>query len=133
MRLEPLYRLTFAYGEHWQAESGGVLHWLLLARGRCEGRISGTFQGANAARRRPDGVFEPDYQGVIESDDGAVILLHLTGYGSPGEGWITATAKHACSDERYAWLNRAVCAVNGTLRDREIVLDVAELVWEPLT
>jgi hypothetical protein len=35
-------------------------------------------------------------------------------------------------DERYARLNDAVCVCVGETRGREIVLDVAELVWEPL-
>jgi len=38
-----------------------------------------------------------------------------------------------CGDERYAWLGRTLCVVTGQLRGREVVLDVAELVWEPLT
>jgi hypothetical protein len=133
VRLEPLYRLTFSYTSHWDAEAGGVLHRLLVGEGRAEGRISGAFHGTNDSRRRPDGTFEPDYHGVIETDDGAAILFHLTGYGWPDESRIAATVKHATGDERYAWLNRTLCAVAGELRDgRQIVLDVAELVWEPL-
>jgi hypothetical protein len=132
VRLEPLYRLTFRYSAHWDAEVGGVLHRLLVGEGRCEGTIAGAFRGTNDSRRRPDGTFEPDYHGVIETDDGAAILFHLTGYGFPDERRVVATVKHATSDERYERLNRVVCAVNGELRDRSVVLDVAELVWEPL-
>ena len=133
MRLEPLYRLTFRYHAHWDADAGGDLHRLLVGRGRCEGRIGGAFQGTNASRRRPDGTFEPDYHGVIETDDGAAVLFHLTGYGFPDESRVSATVRHVTSDERYAWLNRVVCVVAGELRERSVVLEVAELVWEPLS
>ena len=133
MRLEPLYRLTFSYTSRWDADAGGVLHRLLVGEGRAEGRVSGEFHGTNDSRRRPDGTFEPDYHGVIETDDGAAILFHLTGYGWPDESRIAATVKHATGDERYAWLNRTLCVVTGDLRGKQIVLDVAELVWEPLT
>ena len=40
------------------------------------------------------------------------------------------------ADGRYRWLNDVVCAIAGEVRagdgGTEIVLDVAELVWEPL-
>ena len=132
MRLEPLYRLTFRYHAHWDADAGGDLHRLLIGAGRCEGRLAGAFQGTNASRRRPDGTFEPDYHGVIETDDGAAVLFHLTGYGFPDDGRAIASVRHVTNDERYAWLNRVLCAGAADVRADAIVLDVAELVWEPL-
>ena len=133
MRLEPLYRLTFAYDAHWDADAGGDLHRLLVGRGHCDGRLAGAFQGTNVARRRPDGTFEPEYRGVIETDDGAAILFHLSGYGFPDEGRAVATIRHVTSDRRYEWLNRVLCAAAAEVGDDEIVVDVAELVWEPLS
>ena len=50
----------------------------------------------------------------------------------------TEVGQHVTDDERYAWLNDAYCAVVGEVRARQkgkgfdVVLDVAELVWEPL-
>jgi len=133
MRLEPLYRLTFSYTSHWDAQAGGVEHFLGFGEGRCEGRINGAFRGANHARRRPeDRVFEPDYHGVIETEDGAAIVFHLTGYGLPDDGRAIVSVKHVTGDERYAWLNRTLCAGSAEVGERTIVLDVAELVWEPL-
>jgi hypothetical protein len=41
-----------------------------LAEGRCEGRIVGWFRGASHPHRRSDETFLPDFQGVIETDDG---------------------------------------------------------------
>ena len=132
MWLEPLYRLTFAYAAHWTADAGGVEHFIGFGEGSCEGRVSGAFRGTNHARRSPDGTFEPDYHGVIETDDGAAILFHLTGYGLPDDGRAIVSLKHVCGDERYEWLNRTLCLGAAEVGDRQVVLDVAELVWEPL-
>ena len=132
MKLEPLYRLTFRYSEHWGAEAGGVEHFIGFGEGRCEGRVNGAFRGTNHARRRPDGTYEPDYHGVIETDDGAAILFHLTGYGLPDEGRAIVSVKHVSGDERFERLNRTLCVGAAEVGDRSVVLDVAELVWEPL-
>ena len=132
MRLEPLYRLVFRYPEPFRARD----ELLLLAEGRCLGRVEGRFRGANRARRQADGTYVPDLHGAIETQDGATILLHLTGRGLPEAepvGRVIAAIVHVCDDLRYGWHDGAVCAVAGEVRDgREIVLDVAELVWEPL-
>ena len=124
MKLEPLYRVAFRYSGIWDADDQRLLY--------AEGRVNGTFRGMNYARRRTDGPYEPDYRGVIETDDGANILFHLVGYGFIEESRVTASAMHLAEDERYRWLSDAVCAVNGELRERSIVLDVLECVWEPL-
>jgi hypothetical protein len=44
---------------------------------------------------------------------------------------------HLSDDERYRWLNDAHCMVVGEVRSRaddgfEVIMDVLELVWEPL-
>jgi len=45
---------------------------------------------------------------------------------------------HASDDPRYVWLNDRVCTVAGEVQPRQgeqgfdVVLDVAELVWEPI-
>ena len=74
MRLEPLYRVRFSYSGGWSADLAGPDsaegRFFFLAEGRCEGRISGLFRGANHPHRRSDGTFLPDFQGVIETDDG---------------------------------------------------------------
>jgi hypothetical protein len=132
MRLEPLYRITFSYGE--RLGSGDEL--LLLAEGRCEGRITGRFRGANRARRLADGAWLPELEGAVETENGATILLRLTGRGRPDAepvGRVVGAVTHTTTDGRYAWLNETVGAVAGEVfpGDR-IVLDVAALVWEPL-
>jgi hypothetical protein len=139
MRLEPLYRVEFAYPEHYHVTAVDSLH-LYLAEGRCKGLLSGRFRGANHPRHRPDDVFLPDFQGVIETDDGAVVWFDYRGFGRPrGDGLreIVGTASHQCEREPYSRLNAAACVLVGETRRVDeriaIVLEVAELVWEPLT
>ena len=141
MRLEPLYRVRFAYDdEHGSVElEGGLEHLFFVAEGRCEGVINGRMRGANHPQRRPDGTFCPDLQGVIATDDGATIFFDWQGYGRTypaGRRQIVAGATHLADDERYARLNDVVCAVEGEVRAREdgsgvdLVIDVYEIVEE---
>ena len=145
MRLEPLYRVRFTYPEGWEVGlEGGWEQHLYLAEGRCEGSISGRFRGANFPYRRTiQGPFLPDFRAVIETDDGATIMVELHGYGRaypPGRRQIVGSVLHLRDSDRYRRLNDVVCVCEGEVRapsdaDRrspDLVIDVAELVWEPL-
>jgi hypothetical protein len=145
MRLEPLYRLRFTYPEDWSVGlEGGWEQHLFLAEGRCEGSISGRFRGANFPyRRTPEGPYCPDVRAAIETDDGATILVELRGYGRAypvGRRQIVGSVLHVSDDDRYRRLNDVVCACVGEVRrpadpdrdDTDLVIDVAELVWEPI-
>jgi hypothetical protein len=128
VRLEPLYVLRFRYSESYRAGD----ERLLLAEGAATGRVAGRFRAANRARRRADGSYLPALTGAIEITDGAHVLLTLVGHGAPGaapEGRVVAAILHE-ADGDYAWLNDVLGVVAGTVREREVVLDVAELVWE---
>jgi hypothetical protein len=97
VRLEPLYRVEFSYPEHYNIEGpdvGGVF----LAEGRCEGFLSGRFRGLNHPRLRPDDVYLPNFQGVIESDDGARIAFDYRGYGRARD-YGTSSARHSTRPE----------------------------------
>jgi Protein of unknown function (DUF3237) len=141
VRLEPLYRIRFTYPNGWAVRLAG--EWeqhFYLAEGFCEGGISGRFRGANYPRRRSDGTFRPDFRAVIETDDGATILLEWHGYGRAypvGRREIVGAIFHLSEDERYRRLNDAVCVSVGEVRAREdgqtdLVVDVSELIWEPI-
>jgi hypothetical protein len=140
MRLEPFYRIRFGYPEGWDVALDGEEQWFFIAEGRCEGALSGRFRAANHPRRRADGTFCPDLQGVVETDDGATVFVELRGYGRAypaGARQIVGFLFHLASDARYRRLNDVVCACAGEVRasgDRpaELVLEVAELVWEPV-
>ncbi len=145
MRVEPLYRIRFTYPESWMVTlEGGWEQHLFLAEGRCEGAISGRFRGANFARRRgATGPFRPDFRAVIETDDEATVMFEWHGYGRAhpiGRRQIVGAVFHLSDAERYSRLNDAVCVCIGEVRtptdpDRaepDLVLDVAELIWEPI-
>ena len=145
MRLEPLYRIRFTYPESWVVGlEGGWEQHLYLAEGRCEGSISGRFRGANFPQRRTAaGPFRPDVRAVIEADDGATIMVELRGYGRaypPGRRQVVASVLHLSDSDRYRRLNDAVCVCVGEVRapvdphrgSPELVVDVAELAWEPI-
>ena len=144
MRLESLYRIRFTYPEEWSIGlEGGWEQHLFLAEGRCEGAISGRFRGANFPQRRtPAGPFCPDLRAVVETDDGATVMLECHGYGRAypvGRRQVVGSVLHLSDDERYSRLNDVVCVCAGEVRAAarpgevtELVLDVAELVWEPI-
>ena len=85
MRLEPLYRLTFRYTEEWGVATGDDTSragmFVFIGEGRCTGKVAGRFRAANHPLRRADGTFLPDLQGVIETEDGATLVLDMRGYG----------------------------------------------------
>jgi hypothetical protein len=144
MRLEPLYRLWFTYPESWDVQvEGGWQQWFFLAEGRAEGSISGRFRGANYPMRRgAQGTFLPDFRAVIETDDGATIMLEWHGYGRAypvGRRQIVGAIHHTCDREPYSRLNDAMCVSAGEVRspadpegEPELVVDIAELIWEPI-
>jgi hypothetical protein len=145
LRLELLYRIRFTYPESWTVGlEGGWEQHFFLAEGRCEGSISGRFRGANFPRRQgSSGPFKPDFRAVIETDDGATIMLEWHGYGRaypPGRRQIVGAIFHMSDDERYQHLNDVVCVSVGEVRaprdpdqpEPDLVVDVAELVWEPI-
>jgi uncharacterized protein DUF3237 len=144
MRLEPLYRITFTTPEAWKVELNGAggreAQSFLIAEGRSEGRLSARYRGANYPRTRVDGTLLPDFRGVLETDDGATVVFAWQGYAVPRPGArleLVGSMTHNSADERYSWLNDVCCAVAGEVRPaadgsgHEVVLDIAELVWEP--
>jgi hypothetical protein len=145
MRLEPLYRARFSPSERWSAKLTGSAGTegqdFLLAQGRCEGRVAGSWRAANYPHVRTDGTVVPDFRGALETDDGATILFAWHGYlravdGGPSQ--LVGSMTHLSDDERYRWLNTTVCAVEGEVRRSpeggraEVFVDIFELAWEPL-
>jgi hypothetical protein len=144
MRLEPFYRVTFTTPESWnvtrEGGSGAEGQSFLIAEGRAEGRLSARYRAANYPRRRVDGALEPEFRGVLETDDGAAILFHWEGLAAmtpSGMRALLCTIQHVADDDRYAWLNDQVCAVEGEVRPRadgfDVILDVSLMVWEPVS
>src|SRR5437870_4258519 len=143
MRLEPFYRVRFTTPESWNVElegdTGTEGQSFLIAEGRAEGRLSARYRAANFPRRRTDGALVPEFRGVLETDDGATILFEWHGLARLSAGGmreLLGTITHLSDDERYRWLNDRVCALAGEVRPRhggfEVVLDIAEMIWEPV-
>lgn len=146
MRIEPLYRVTFTTPEAWnvtrEGGSGTEAQSFLIAEGRAEGRLSARYRAANFPRGRVDGALEPEFRGVLETDDGATILFHWEGLATltdTGMRSLLGMAQHTSEDERYRWLNDRVCTVEGEVRPRtestgfDVVLSVSEMIWEPVS
>jgi hypothetical protein len=145
MRLEPLYRVRFTYPESWSVGlDGGWQQMFFIAEGRCEGLVTGRFRGANFPRKEgADGPFRPDFRAVIETDDGAAIMVEWHGYGRAyplDRRQIVGSVFHLADREPYRRLNDAVCVCVGEVRAAadpgragpDLVMDVAELIWEPI-
>ena len=142
MQLQPLYSVRFRYPDGWEVALSGPAgteeRHFYLADGACTGRITGRFRGANHPRRRTDHTFTPDFQGVIETEDGAVVMFDYQGYGRAypvGRRQIVTAAWHFSSDERYRWLNDSMAVGSGEVRrlsesETELVIDFSEVVWE---
>jgi hypothetical protein len=138
MRLDPFYRVTFTTPESWsvtrEGTDGTEGQSFLIAEGRADGGLSARYRAANFPRRRVDGVLEPAFRGVLETDDGATILFRWEGLARltpSGMRELLGTMLHTSDDERFRWLNDRVCAVEGEVRPRavgdgfDVILDVS--------
>ena len=146
MRLDPLYTVTFTTPEAWSvdvaADAGVEGRSFLLAEGRSTGRLSARYRAANFPRKRADGALVPEFRGVLEADDGAVILFEWQGLAvlsASGMRQLLGSLVHTTDAPRYRWLNDRVCAVEGEVRPRaggsgfEVVFEVSVMVWEGVT
>ena len=143
MRLEPIYTVTFTTPEAWSVEvdgdDGTEGRSFLLAEGRSSGRLSARYRAANFPRRRVDAALVPEFRGVLETDDDAVILFEWQGLAVLSESGmrrLLGSLTHTTDDARYRWLTDRVCAVEGEVRPRgdgsgfDVVFEVSEMVWE---
>ena len=143
--MEPLYRLTFRYSQEWNAappdDSPPAGGFFFIAEGRCTGAVVGRFLVANHLLQPAGGKFLPDLQGMIETEDGATIVLDLRWQGRadpPGpRQQVVVAVTHTSDDPRYTDLNDSLSVGCGEVRRlsaaiTELVIDVSELIWEPI-
>lgn len=152
MRVEPLYRMRFNYPESWggviSGDKGSEGHYHFIAEGTAEGGITGRVRGSNHPRARIDGNALPDFQGAIETEDGAHILFDLRGYARPypkERRQIVVSGSHTSPDERYSWVNDVIFVGVGEIRPQtgggprevhghavDFVIDIGRLIWEQI-
>jgi hypothetical protein len=155
VQLKPLYTVQFSYPEGWEvklrdsdAQPSTTIEeeHFYFAEGKVGGGIVGRFRGANHPHRRVDRTFAMNLQGLIVTDDGALIMTEYRGYGRSyprGRRQVVGAAFHVTDNEKYRWLNDSVCAIAGEVRaltgippeqikqgDVKLVFDIAEIVWE---
>jgi hypothetical protein len=113
------------------------------AGGRCQGRVTGRFRGADFPRKEgAAGPCGPGFRAVIEADDGAVIMVERRGYGRarpPARRQVAGAVFHLAGREPCRRLDDAACARTGEVRapgdpgqaGPDLVTDAAGLTWEP--
>ena len=126
MRLEPIcdmqlsYQGGFSLVKPYGGEEGsGYGH----GDGRADGpRLSGAVLWANHPRRRSDGRMLPNAGGLVTTQDGAKVTFLMQGRTVFGEnakgervGGQNIVMWFEADDERYKWLNDAMCVVEGVI------------------
>ena len=101
--------------------------------GRFEGeRLKGTVvaPGGDWVTQRPDGSIKLDVRVILQTQDGANILVTYNGIGVVVEGRLEARCAplFETSDERYAWLNNIQAIGIGKLDGTNVVYDIYELL-----
>ena len=83
--------------------------------------------GGDWATVRPDGVLQLDVRVLLETDDGAVILMQYKGIGIDGAANIRTAPLFETGDERYAWLNSIQAVAHGSVGEGNVTYDVYAL------
>jgi hypothetical protein len=156
MQLKPLHTVRFPSPEGWEVKlrdsdaqpstTTEEEEHFYFAEGKVEGGIAGKFRGANHPHRRVDKTFVMNLGGLIETEDGALIMTEYRGYGRSyprGRRQVVGAAWYVTDNEKYRWLNDSVCAIAGEVRapagvppeeikqgDVKLLFDIAEIVWE---
>lgn len=120
MRLTPLgdIELTYTTIESLDYGTGGQIY------GTMDGTLSGdevrgTLRLTNLAPRRSDNVNMPTVRGLLDTDDGAVVYVEMTGIATlrtadQARVFVTSLTFRT-GDARYAWLNTTFAVLEGVL------------------
>jgi Protein of unknown function (DUF3237) len=138
MRLEHLFDLDLRYeGEYVIVRPYGGLDGVGYASGagRATGpHVEGSVRFSNNPRVRGDGVLLADLSGAITTDDGARIVFSQTGLGRKDTNGRTFSVALAMTlesdDERYAWVNEALCVAEAFVVGRRVTMHVHRLLGE---
>jgi hypothetical protein len=80
-------------------------------------KLQGTGRFVNHPHRRSDGVMLPDLHGVLLTEEGATILFTFQGRTqfADRKGKPMLTALFETEDDRYRWLNSALCVLEAVI------------------
>jgi uncharacterized protein DUF3237 len=126
VRLEPICEMQLSYQggfslvKPYGGEEGSGYG---QGNGRADGpRLSGDVRWANHPRRRSDGRMLPNAGGLVTTQDGAKVTFLMQGRTVFGEnakgesvGGQNIVMWFESDDERYKWLNDAMCVVEGVI------------------
>lgn len=92
-------------------------------------KLKGTVKapGGDWVTVRPDGVLQLDVRVLLETDDGAIILMQYKGIGVDGGSNIRTAPLFETGDERYAWLNSVQAVAHGSTGDGDVTYQVYAL------
>lgn len=81
------------------------------------GKLSGRIRWVSHPRHRGDGSVLPNLDGMIKTEDGAIVLFTLQGktVWVKGMGRQLLAAMFATEDRRYSWLNDSFCVLEGAV------------------
>jgi len=146
--LKPLFTARISLGPAQELGEGprGRRRIIPITGGTLSGaRVSGRILpgGADWQLIRGDGVAELEARYTLETADGALIYVRNHGYRhgprevlarlaageevAPAEYYMRTTPRFETGDERYAWLNRAVCVASGARHAAALTLEVYEV------
>lgn len=87
-------------------------------------KLNGKLRWVNHPHRRSDGAMLPDVHGVILTDDGATVMFNLQGRtffeGKTGKQLLLTNFE--AEDERYLWLNSALCVLEGVIDAERLIM-----------
>ena len=105
-----------------------------VASGRIHGeRLNATLVGAAAAdwlTVGPDGTGTLDVRSLVQTDDGALVLVQYQGRVDTTAGPtapVYATPRFDTGDDRYRWLNRVQAVAKGAFDGTTLTYDLFEL------
>ena len=122
--LEHLFTITASTS---MAAAFGTRVIIEASSGTFEGeRLRGTVVGPGGdwVTIRPDGSMKVDVRLLLQTDDGASILMTYTGVATDRGARIRTAPLFETADERYAWLNDVVAVGVGAIGDGTVTYDV---------
>ena len=131
--VEHLFDITLDVAVAGMVPSGpcGTRAIVSATNGTFEGpKLKGTTKspGGDWVTARPDGSLGLDVRLLLETDDGAVILMTYRGVSPDGGGTVRTSPLFETGDERYAWLNSVQGVALGSSASGKVSYSVYQLL-----